>query len=171
MQRDPTINRIVVFEDGAMSKSVPNFRRLDPDRPDVAILIEAMLRAREVTAARSWSATQEPITEAWWTDVLADPRARRRHASQSLQSQSGNRMLVERAYYTLADEPHATILVACAKCPWQAEFSRAELIAIYGAECPLPNLLELLMAPGCSKIKNQWDRCGVYYVNPIDGGR
>jgi hypothetical protein len=80
-------------------------------------------------------------------------------------------MLVERAYYTLADEPLATILVACAKCPWHAEFSRAELIAIYGAECPLPNLLEHLMVPGCSKIKNQWDRCGVYYVNPIDGGR
>jgi hypothetical protein len=23
--------------------------------------------------------------------------------------------------------------------------------------------------PGCTKIKSQWDRCGVYYVNPIDG--
>jgi hypothetical protein len=49
-----------------------------------------------------------------------------------------------------------------------AEFDRADLIAIYGAEYPLPNLLDHLAMPGCPKIKNQWDRCGVY-VNPIEG--
>jgi hypothetical protein len=38
---------------------------------------------------------------------------------------------------------------------------RAELIAKHGAEYPLPNLLEFLATPGCPKIKNQWDRCGV----------
>jgi hypothetical protein len=75
----------------------------------------------------------------------------------------------KRAYYTLADEPRTTILIACAKCPWEAEFSRADLIAIYGAEYPLPNLLDHLAAPGCPKTKSQWDRCGVYYVKPIDG--
>jgi hypothetical protein len=60
------------------------------------------------------------------------------------------------------------ILVACSKCPWQAAFSRADLITTYGAEYPLPNLLDHLATPGCSKIKSQWDRCGVYYVHPID---
>jgi hypothetical protein len=39
---------------------------------------------------------------------------------------------------------------------------------MYGAECPLPTLLNPLAMPGCSKIKSQWDRCGVYYINPID---
>ena len=60
------------------------------------------------------------------------------------------------------------IEVACSKCEWKAAFSRAELMAIYGAECPLPTLLNHLAMPGCSKIKSQWDRCGVYYINPID---
>jgi hypothetical protein len=76
--------------------------------------------------------------------------------------------MVERAFYTLADEPHPTILVACTKCPWQAAFSRADLIIDYGAEYPLPNLLDYLAMPGCPKVKSQWDRCGVYYVYPID---
>jgi hypothetical protein len=35
---------------------------------------------------------------------------------------------------------------------------------IYGEECPLPTLLNHLAMPGCTKIKSQWDRCGVYYV-------
>src|SRR5260221_754415 len=76
--------------------------------------------------------------------------------------------IVERAYYTLADVPGPIMLVACSKCPWQAAFSRADLITDYGAEYPLPNLLDHLAMPDCSKIKNQWDRCGVYYVNAID---
>ena len=52
---------------------------------------------------------------------------------------------------------------------WQAAFSRADLITNYGAEHLLPDLLDDLAMPGCPKIKNQWDRCGVYYVNPIAG--
>jgi hypothetical protein len=32
----------------------------------------------------------------------------------------------------------------------------------------LPNLLDHLAMPRCSKIKSQWDRCGLYYVNPIE---
>ena len=71
--------------------------------------------------------------------------------------------MVERPHYTLANEPRPIILVACSK------FSRADLITDYGADYPLPNLLDHLAMPDCSKIKNQWDRCGVYYVNPIEG--
>jgi hypothetical protein len=70
--------RMQVF--GPYSIPMPNYTRLDPSRPEIAILMDAMLRARAVGASRSWSASQEPITEAWWADVLADPRARiRRH--------------------------------------------------------------------------------------------
>jgi hypothetical protein len=60
------------------------------------------------------------------------------------------------------------IEVACSKCEWKAGFSRAEVATLYGAECPLPNLLDHLAMPGCTKIKSQWDRCGVCYVNPIE---
>ena len=70
--------------------------------------------------------------------------------------------------YRLADEPSPVIEVACSKCDWKAAFSRVELIVLYGPEQPLPTLLDHLAAPGCSKIKSQWDRCGVCYINPID---
>src|ERR1700730_7000016 len=63
-----------------VTKGIPNFSRLDACRPDVAIRTQAMLRAREVVAARSWATSHEPITEAWGADVLADPRARHRPA-------------------------------------------------------------------------------------------
>jgi hypothetical protein len=53
----------------------------------------------------------------------------------------------------------------------EAAFSRAELMTKYGAEYPLPNLLDHLAMPRCSKIKSQWDRCGLYYVNPIESER
>jgi hypothetical protein len=39
-----------------VARPAPNFTRLDPGRPDVAILIEAMLRAREVLATAIISA-------------------------------------------------------------------------------------------------------------------
>ena len=139
-----------------------NFTRLDPSRPDVAILINAMLRAREVVASRSWSIFPEPVTESWWTDVLADPRARTRRQSHGYGRHTG---MAQRVFYRLADEARPIITVGCSKCEWEAAFSRAELIAEYGAGYPLPDLLDHLAMPGCSKIKNQWDRCGVYYMS------
>jgi hypothetical protein len=151
-----------------VTKRLPDFTRLDRTRPEIAILIDAMLRALEVVASRPWSTSQEPISDYWWADVLADPRARRQRASRRLHTGRGG-TVGDRDYYTLADEPRSTILVACSKCPWKAAFSRADLIIKYGVEYPLPNLLDHLAMPGCSKIQNQWDRCGVYYVNPIGG--
>src|SRR6516165_6790594 len=93
--------------------------RVNPSRPDVAILIEVMVKARDVVAARSWSASQEPITKAWWADVLADPRARiRRQPRPGRTSQ--------KAYCRLADEPRPVIEIACSKCDWKAAFNRQE---------------------------------------------
>jgi hypothetical protein len=152
----------------AYSASMPNFTRLDPNRPDVAMMIEAMIRAREVVAARPWSTSQEPTTEHWWADVLADPRARIRRQPGGLYGRDSKRT-ARKSHYRLADEPSPVNEVACSKCEWKAAFSRAELLAMYGAECPLPSLLNHLAMPGCSKINTHWDRCGVYYVNPIDG--
>jgi hypothetical protein len=63
------------------------------------------------------------------------------------------------------------IEIACSKCDWKAALNRKELIALYGPEYPLPDLLDHLAAPDCPKIKSQWDRCGVHYLNPIEGGR
>jgi hypothetical protein len=149
-------------------KPPANFTRLDPGRSDVGMLIGAMLRAREVIATKSWSTSQEPTSEHWWADVLADPRARIWRQARGFYGRDGRRT-AQKSHYRLADEPSPLIEVSCSKCEWKGAFSRAELLAMYGAECPLPTLLNYLAMPGCSKINTHWDRCGVYYVNPIDG--
>ena len=38
----------------------------------------------------------------------------------------------------------------------------------YGADFPMPSLLSKLAKPGCDRLGNQWDACGVYYAQPID---
>jgi hypothetical protein len=35
----------------------------------------------------------------------------------------------------------------------------------------MPNLLNHLAAPSCSRLSSNWDRCGVHYVEPIGGTR
>jgi hypothetical protein len=141
----------------------PNFSRLNTDRPENSRLLVAMLQARDALTRRSWSHPLEHTGEEWWADVLADPRARRKapvsHERGAFRT------------YRLADEPRATILVACSKCEWRAAFSRDELIAEHGEGYPLPDLLRLVGAPGCSKVGSSWDRCGAYYVEPIEGAR
>jgi hypothetical protein len=105
-----------------MTRPTPNFVILDGSLPVVGRLVAAMLKARDAVEARSWSHPQEPTTEAWWADVLADPRAR-------TPRRRGSAVAVERTFYRLADEPREVILVACSKCEWKAAFLRAELIA------------------------------------------
>src|SRR5262245_9293238 len=138
----------------------PNFVILDGSFPDVGRLVAAMLKARQAVESRVWSHPQEPTTEEWWADVLADPRARtpRRRVSEQP---------VERTFYRLADEPREVILVACTKCDWKAAYQRAALVAAHGAECPMTSLLDHLAAPDCARIGSQWDRCGVHYVEPV----
>jgi hypothetical protein len=79
---------------------------------------------------RSWSHPQEPTSEDWWADVLADVRARKRARRTDL--------AVKQAFYRLADEKRETILVACSKCDWRAAFSRDDLIASHGADYAMP---------------------------------
>ena len=55
---------------------MPNFTVLDVSRSEVAKLVTAMVHARDAVSRRSWSHPQEPTSEAWWADVLADPRLR-----------------------------------------------------------------------------------------------
>jgi hypothetical protein len=141
-----------------------NFTLLNLSLPDVARLLIAMVQARDAVESRSWSHPQEPTTEEWWADVLADPRAR-------TPRRRGSAVAVERTFYRLADEPRETILVACSKCDWKAAFRRDELITAHGAACPMPSLLEHLAAPGCAKVGSQWDRCGIHYVEPVEGPR
>ena len=140
----------------------PNFALLDLSQPEVAILVGAMVQARDAVERRSWSHPQEPTNEEWWADVLADPRARRReHRASNLP--------LRRAFYRLADEPREIILVACGKCDWKAAFRRADLVARHGADYVMPTLLKDLAASDCLKTDDQWDHCGVYYVEPIEG--
>jgi hypothetical protein len=138
----------------------PNFVVLDSGNPEIVNWIAAMLAAREAVDRRSWSHPQEPTGEEWWADVLADPRARKRERRTDL--------AVKQAFYRLADEKRGTILVACSKCDWRAAFSRDDLIASHGANYAMPNLLNHLAAPSCSRLGSHWDRCGAHYVEPID---
>ena len=135
-----------------------NFARLDSGRPEISRLVIAMLQAREALALQSWSHPLEYTGEEWWADVLADPRARRiaRGAPGAI------------TIYRLRDEQRATILVSCSKCDWRAAYSRDELIAKHGADCPMPDLLHHIAAPGCPRLGSTWNRCGVYYVQPIE---
>ena len=50
-----------------------------------------------------------------------DPRARKRDRRLN--------MPIKQSVYRLADEPRATILIACSKCDWKAAYGRSELIA------------------------------------------
>jgi hypothetical protein len=146
-----------------MTATSPNFVLLDSTRSDIAKLVVAMLQACDAVSRRSWSHPQEPTGEEWWADVLADPRARKRKQRTDL--------AVKQVFYRLADEKREIILVACSKCDWRAAFSRDHLIASHGADYAMPNLLNRLAAPGCSRLGSQWDRCAVHYVEPIEGSR
>src|SRR5215468_9777420 len=139
----------------------PNFVLLDATLPDIARLVTAMVQARDAVERRSWSHPQEPTGEEWWADVLADPRARKRKRRTDL--------AVKQAFYRLADEKHETILVACSKCDWRAAFSRDDLIAAHGADYAMPNLLDHLAAPSCSRLGSNWDRCGEPSVEKLEG--
>jgi hypothetical protein len=59
-----------------MTRPTPNFVILDGSLPVVGRLVTATVLARDAVESRSWSHPQEPTTEEWWADVLADPRAR-----------------------------------------------------------------------------------------------
>jgi hypothetical protein len=141
----------------------PNFALLDVSRSDVAMLVAAMVQARDAVDRRSWSHPREPSSDAWWADVLADPRARRRQTRAT-------DLPLRRAFYSLADETRPVILVACSKCDWKAAYRCDDLIAQHGMDRAMPSLLETLAAPGCARIGSPWDRCGVYYVEPIERG-
>ena len=67
-----------------------------------------MVQARDAVERQSWWYPQEPTSDEWWADVLADPRARRGERRADL--------AVKQAFYRLADEKRETILVACSKC-------------------------------------------------------
>src|SRR5262249_45101339 len=136
---------------------------LEISQPDVARLVAAMVQARDAVERQSWWHPQEPTGEAWWTDVLADPRARKRERRTDL--------AVKQAFYRLADEKRETILVACSKCDWRAAFARGQLIAAPGAVCATPNPLNQIRETNCSRLCLHWDCCGVNDVEPIEGGR
>src|SRR5262249_5448637 len=122
-----------------------------------------MVEARDAVERRSWSHPQEPTGEAWWADVLADPRARKQERRTDL--------AVKQAFYRLADEKSENILVACSKCDWRAAVSRDDPIPSPGADCCSPNLLDPLAGPSRSRLGSNWDRCGVHYVEPIETDR
>ena len=74
----------------------PNFVLLDCARPDIAILVAAMMQARDAVGRRSWAHPQKPTSDEWWADVLADPRARKRERRTDLAvKQASSRRMVQ----------------------------------------------------------------------------
>ena len=119
--------------------TISNFTLLNLSLSEVATLVAAMLRARAAVEERSWLHPQEPTTEEWRADVLADPRARtpRRRSDYT----------GRQAFYRLADELRDTILVACSKCDWKAAFRRdGGRSASALAPSPLPPIFSASLA-------------------------
>ena len=155
------------IQGGVVPKPPANFTRLDPGRSDVGMLIGAMLRAREVIATKSWSTSQEPTSEHWWADVLADPRARIWRQARGFYGRDGRRT-AQKSCYRLADDPSPAIEVACSKCERKGAFRSAELLACTVRNAPCPPCSIIWRCLVASKINTHWDRRGVYYINPIE---
>jgi hypothetical protein len=155
------------IQGGVVPKPPASPTRLDPGRSDVGMLIGAMLRAREVIATKSWSTSQEPTSEHWWADVLADPRARIWRQPRGFYGRAGRRTAQKSR---LADEPSPLIEVACRKCEWKAAFSHPELIANYGAEYPLPNLLAQSRYAGLLEDQKPTGSVRRLLCQPMNGG-
>ena len=144
-------------------RSIPSKQTLDLR---VNGLYTAAVRPTPHRAVSSWEALTErgPGRRRAGSAIkraTARPRPARRNAPRT-------DLAVKQAFYRLADERREIILVACSKCDWRAAFSRDDLIASHGADYPMPNLLDHLAAPSCSRLGSNWDRCGVHYVEPIE---
>jgi hypothetical protein len=103
--------------------------------------------------------------------ILEAPGVKREGRCACRSERSQARAAHKQAFYRLADEKRETILWRAASANWQAAFSRDDLIASHAADHPMPNLLDRLAAPDCSRLGSHWDRCGVHYVEPIEGAR
>src|SRR5262249_46455376 len=66
----------------------PNFVLLDAALPDVARLVTAMVQARDAVERQSWWHPQEPTSDEWWADVLADPPRSQARAAHRLSRQA-----------------------------------------------------------------------------------
>lgn len=66
----------------------------------------------------------------------------------------------------LADYPGELILVVCRKCDRRGQYRRANLVAKYGPDMGLPDVLHVL-AGDCPKWSG-WDRCGAVYPELAD---
>jgi len=102
---------------------------------DIVSPMAAMLQARDAVERRSWSHPQEPMGEAWWADVLADPRARKRKGHTDL--------AVKQAFYRLADEKRGTILSHAASVIGGLRFCATTLS---------PRMAQTTPCPTCSII-------------------
>ena len=66
-----------------------------------------------------------------------------------------------RLYYTLADFPHATVEIECAKCGRHGRLRTARLLAEHGPDIKLPDLLRVIAQ--CPKWGSMNDPCEAGY--------
>ena len=66
-----------------------------------------------------------------------------------------------RMFYTLADYPHETVEIECAKCGRHGRLRTARLLAEHGPDIKLPDLLREIAQ--CPKWGNMNDSCEACY--------
>jgi hypothetical protein len=64
---------------------------------------------------------------------------------------------------TLSDWPWPMVRLACDQCGRRGQYQRETLIARFGVEEPMPDLLHLIAQ--CSRRTEPGKACGVYYAD------
>ena len=100
-----------------VTKPTANFTRLDPGRPEIAILVDAMLRAREVVAARPRPAAAHQTTITPWA------RAR----LQSPASMASARRAAASTFTNASAELPSSVAATCARTHSSAAVSSARV--------------------------------------------
>jgi hypothetical protein len=142
----------------------PNFTLLDCSPPEIGRLISAMLQARDAGERRSRSHPQEPTSEEWWADVLADPRGRKRKRRTDL--------AVKQAFYRLTDERREIILVqraASAIGGLRFPATTSSPSTVPTTPCPIYSTISPRRVAARSALIGIAD--GVHYVEPIEVAR
>jgi hypothetical protein len=68
----------------------------------------------------------------------------------------------------LRDYPGDVVRFSCGKCGRQGQYRRGKLMAIHGADIPLPDLL--VQIARCDRRGQMHDMCGVHYLGLTPSG-
>ena len=153
------IRRAAVWLEWSRRATVTHAELLCATQP--AATPPAQRRTRTARAGRrtpSWSPT-EPTSEDWWADSIDGPASTtaspHRHGAQTRVSPACRRRHAE-----------------CPRCLQQMRLEGwvpAGGVGRRRGGVSHAEATNKLAKPGCDRLGNEWDACGVYYTHPIDG--